>query len=148
MIEIEKTPAARSLPERPLLVSMKRGWRQTCPACGRGALYKSYLKVEDRCGACGEELFHQRADDAPIYLTILIVCHIVGLGILELELAYAPDTWVHLSIWIPLLLVLCLTLLPRIKGALIGVQWAHFMHGFGGPEPGPGEAPADVIPRP
>ena len=27
-----------------------------------------------------------------------------------------------------------LALLPRIKGALIGFQWAARMHGFGGPE--------------
>jgi uncharacterized protein (DUF983 family) len=27
-----------------------------------------------------------------------------------------------------------LWLLPRVKGALVGYQWAMRMHGFGGPE--------------
>ena len=28
-------------------------------------------------------------------------------------------------------------MLPRVKGALIGYQWAMRMHGFGGAEPNP-----------
>lgn len=112
---------------------MLRGLKQTCPACGEGALYRAYLKVNDHCPSCGEELHHHRADDAPPYFTILIVAHIMGAGILWLEQTYAPPTWVHWAICGPLLLVLCLGLLPRIKGALIGLQWALRMHGFGGP---------------
>jgi len=34
-------------------------------------------------------------------------------------------------LWLPLTLVLSLWLLPRIKGALIGLQFARRMHGFG-----------------
>lgn len=96
-------------------------------------MFGAYLKVNDKCPSCGEELHHHRADDAPPYFTILIVAHIVGAGILWLEQTYAPPTWVHWMIWGPLLLVLCLGLLPRVKGALIGLQWALRMHGFGGP---------------
>jgi len=32
---------------------------------------------------------------------------------------------------LPLTLILTLLLLPRVKGALIGLQWANRMHGFG-----------------
>jgi hypothetical protein len=33
-------------------------------------------------------------------------------------------------------MILSLWLLPRVKGALIGLQWAFRMHGFGsGPDP-------------
>jgi hypothetical protein len=31
-----------------------------------------------------------------------------------------------------------LALLPRIKGAIVGLQWALYMHGFGEPAPGAG----------
>jgi uncharacterized protein (DUF983 family) len=110
---------------------MMRGARLVCPACGKGPLFRQYLKVADRCPACGEELHHHRADDAPPYFTIMIVGHIIIGGVLMLEQAYAPDTWVHLVIWCPLLLVLSLWLLPRVKGALVGLQWALRMHGFG-----------------
>ena len=134
MIEIQNPSNSLTEPPRPVAEAMLRGARQTCPACGTGALYKTYLKVADVCPSCGEELHHHRADDAPPYFTMLIVGHIVVGGVLMLERAYAPETWVHYIIWGPLLVGLSLWLLPRVKGALIGLQWALRMHGFAGPE--------------
>jgi uncharacterized protein (DUF983 family) len=77
-------------------------------------------------------LHHQRADDAPPYFTMVIVAHVVVAGVLMLEKTYAPPSWVHMAIWLPLVVILSLFLLPRVKGALIGLQWALRMHGFGG----------------
>ena len=115
---------------------MLRGWRQRCPACGDGALYGKYLKVEPACAACGQELHHHRADDAPPYFTMLIVGHIIIGTLLAVERHYHPELWVHLALWGPATLLLSLWLLPRIKGTLIGLQWALRMHGFGA-EPDP-----------
>jgi uncharacterized protein (DUF983 family) len=135
MIEIETGTQKSTVdkPDRSLPESMLCGFRQKCPACGEGQLYYKYLKVNDACPVCGEELHHQRADDAPPYFTMLIVGHVVVGGILVLEQNLAPPTWVQLSIWLPTLVLMSLWLLPRIKGALIGLQWAFRMHGFGGP---------------
>lgn len=116
---------------RPIATAMLRGARQSCPACGEHSLFTRYLKVVDTCPACATELHHHRADDAPPYFTILVVGHVVVGGILALEMAVAPEAWVHALIWLPLTLVLSLTLLPRFKGMLIGLQWALQMHGFG-----------------
>lgn len=132
MIEFEVAPPAETLPKRDIKMSMLRGWRQKCPACEKGALYGKYLKVLDTCPACGEELFHQRADDAPPYFTMVVVGHVVIGGVLVLEKAFAPPSWVHLALWMPLTVALSLVLLPRVKGTLIGLQWALRMHGFGG----------------
>lgn len=112
--------------------SMLRGFGLRCPNCGKGRLFRSFLKVADACPACGEHLHHQRADDAPAYFTIVIVGHIIVGGVLALEKASAPPTWVHAIVWLPLTLVCSLWLLPRVKGALVGLQWALRMHGFGG----------------
>jgi uncharacterized protein (DUF983 family) len=105
-----------------------------CPACGAGSLYQGYLKVREQCADCGEELHHQRADDAPPYFTMLIVGHFVVGGVLALEQAYKPSPWVHAAIWLPVVLISSLWMLPKIKGALIGLQWALRMHGFGAPD--------------
>ncbi len=142
MIELDPThlpSSASDGPPRPVIPAMWRGFRQHCPACGQGKLYRQYLKVVDRCEACGEEMHHHRADDAPPYFTMLIVGHIVVGGILTVETAYAPETWIHWVIWLPLLIILSLWFLPRVKGALVGLQWALRMHGFGGPEAVEGE---------
>ena len=34
-----------------------------CPNCGKGRLYRRYLKIVDTCASCGEDLSHARADD-------------------------------------------------------------------------------------
>jgi uncharacterized protein (DUF983 family) len=120
----------RSTGERPLGQSLLRGAQGLCPACGIGRMFKRYLKVADHCPDCGEALHHQRADDAPPYFTIVIVGHIVVGLVLALEVAYRPPLWLHGAIWLPLTVILCLVLLPFIKGALVALQWAVMMHGF------------------
>jgi uncharacterized protein (DUF983 family) len=112
--------------------SMLRGFLLRCPNCGEGRLFRRFLKVADACPTCGEALHHQRADDAPAYFTIVIVGHIIVGAVLALEKAYAPPTWVHAVIWLPATLLCSLWLLPRVKGTLVGLQWALRMHGFGG----------------
>jgi len=116
--------------DRPVFQSMLRGAKLKCPACGVGALYRQFLKVSDTCPNCGEELHHHRADDAPPYFTIVIVGHIVVGLVLFVEMTYRPPLWVHAALWLPLTIILALVLLPSIKGALIGLQWALRMHGF------------------
>jgi uncharacterized protein (DUF983 family) len=110
--------------------AFRNGLRGRCPHCGEGKLFRAYLKVQDHCPACGEALHHHRADDAPPYFTILIVGHLVVPLALAVETAYTPPYWLHFSIWLPLILGLCLAMLPPIKGAIVGWQWANYMHGF------------------
>ncbi|WP_416897985.1 MAG: DUF983 domain-containing protein [Minwuia sp.] len=119
---------------RSILQSLVRGLSRRCPSCGEGRLLHSYVKVNDHCPACGEAMHHHRADDMPPYLTIFIVGHLIIPFVLMTEQAYAPPTWVHWMLWIPLVIVLSLWLLPRLKGAVVGLQWANRMHGFGGEE--------------
>ena len=130
-VEILSEPAAPAVPRRDTLLAMRRGFGCACPACGQGRIYASFLKVRDACSSCGEELHHHRADDAPPYFTIFVVGHVIVAGVMAVEKAYAPELWVHALIWLPLIVGLSLLLLPRIKGALIGLQWAQRMHGFG-----------------
>ena len=120
----------KSQDARPLFASMLRGALLKCPACGVGAMFRRYLKVADSCSHCDEELHYHRADDAPAYFTIVIVGHIVVSLVLAVEMAYRPPIWLHMTLWLPLTLILTLVLLPSVKGALVGLQWALRMHGF------------------
>src|SRR3954469_2658296 len=117
-------------PRRDFSTAIRRGLMGRCPNCGKGKLFRAYLKVADSCPACGEDLHHHRADDAPAYFVILIVGHIVVPLVLLVETEFAPPYWVHWMLWVPLTLGLALGLLPPIKGAIVGWQWAHEMHGF------------------
>jgi len=118
--------------------AVKRGYMGKCPHCGEGKMFRAYLKVVEACPSCGEELHHQRADDAPPYMTIFVVGHIIGAGMLWVE--HQNDElpiWIHAIVWPVLTLMLSFYFLPRIKGALIGLQWALRMHGFGASSPPP-----------
>lgn len=116
--------------ERPLRPAMLRGAKRCCPNCGAKTLFDGYLSVRDHCASCGEELHHQRADDGPAYITILVVGHIMA-PFMHVYFTYIrPDPLVMASVLSVGCVALCLYLLPRIKGALIGIQWSRRMHGF------------------
>jgi uncharacterized protein (DUF983 family) len=121
--------------DRPLPAALLRGFRRRCPHCGGAPLFRRFLKVEATCGNCREAFHHHRADDAPPYFTILLVGHVVVPSILLVERLWSPPVATQYLLWLPFSVLLILALLPRIKGALIGLQWACRMHGFGGGDP-------------
>lgn len=117
--------------QRPLLPALRLGWRRRCPRCGAGPLLKSYLKVRDHCPVCGEALHHQRADDGPAYITILLVGHLMAPLLHVTVFRLQPDPVLTAIAFSVGCLALSLFLLPRIKGAMVGFQWAKRMGGFG-----------------
>ena len=118
--------------DRPLGPALRRGWCRRCPSCGSGPLLRGYLKVRESCPVCGEALHHQRADDGPAYMTILIVGHIVGPMVLWAFVKWRPDPLVLTAVFSVMTVALSLWLLPRLKGAFVALQWSRRMHGFGG----------------
>ena len=127
-------PISAGMSERPLGEAIRNGLRCRCPACGEGRLFQGYLKVAPACPACGEALHHQRADDGPAYVTLLVVCHVIGFALPPLiHTGLAPGT---IALLLSALAVpLCLVMLPPIKGFFVAVQWAKRMHGFGAAAP-------------
>jgi uncharacterized protein (DUF983 family) len=106
------------------------GIKCRCPNCGKGKLFRAYLKVADTCSNCGEELKWHKADDMPPYIAIIIVGHVIIGLMMELESVAPQAPWVYLATMVPLALILPLSMLPSIKGGVVGLQWANYMHGF------------------
>lgn len=118
-------------PERPVRPALWRGWKRRCPNCGQGPMMKSYLKVRETCPVCDQELgAHHRADDGPAYLTILIVGHVMAPAIIWAFTTFRPEPMVLASVFTVGCVALSLYLLPRLKGAIVGLQWAKRLHGF------------------
>jgi len=124
-------PAPAEPEERPLRPALRRGWHRRCPNCGIGPMLRGYLTVRHDCPVCGEDLHHQRADDGPAYLTILIVGHLMAPLLLFSFQHWRPDPLVLASVFSVGTVALSLYLLPRLKGVLVALQWAKRMHGFG-----------------
>ncbi len=124
------TLSTKTTETRELWPAVWKGMRLRCPHCGKGHLFRAYLKVADKCEVCGEEFFHHRADDMPPYLAILITGHLIVGLMLELEFHAEIAPWIYLVTMAPAAVILPLILLPSIKGAVVGLQWATRMHGF------------------
>lgn len=119
--------------ERPVKPAIWAGLRRKCPNCAQGHMFNGYLKVADTCPHCHEPLHHHRADDGPAYLTILVVGHLMAPLIHVVFTRFRPEPWVMATGFTIGCVLLALYLLPRMKGMVVGIQWAKRMHGFGQP---------------
>jgi uncharacterized protein (DUF983 family) len=110
--------------ERTTAIGLRRGLARRCPNCGEGALFRGYLKVDPRCGACGHDNGAYRADDGPAYFTLLIVGHLMVAPMLALPFLWRGNIALVLALTLPLIAGSTLALLGFVKGAFIGVQWS------------------------
>ena len=110
--------------ERSIWTGLKRGFALRCPNCGKGRLFSGYLKVLSPCEVCGNDNTIYPSDDFPPYLTIFVAGHVVVGLFLWTDSAYALPLLLDAVIWVPFTAVVCLGLLPFMKGATIGLCWA------------------------
>lgn len=99
------------------------GLRGRCPRCGRGHLFKGYLKVRPTCEACGLDFTFIDSGDGPAFFVMTIVgVVVVGLA-MWVEFTYEPPIWLHMLLWVPLTLILSLGLVRPLKGLMIALQY-------------------------
>jgi uncharacterized protein (DUF983 family) len=108
----------------PTRQAMIRGFLQRCPGCGKGDLFRAYLKQVDACADCGEAFGHIRADDGPAWLTVMVTGHVIVALMLTANAVLFMPLWVSLSGFIALSGAMVLGLLQRAKGIFIGMIWS------------------------
>ena len=108
-----------------IAVGVGRGIRLRCPQCGEGYLFSRYITVRERCEVCGEDNTIYPSDDAPPYLTLLMVGHFIIPFMFWMDKAWNPAMWVMFAIWLPLIAVTTMGMLPYMKGLVIGFAWAN-----------------------
>lgn len=110
-----------SLGRASVLLTLWRGLRLRCPACGEGRLFRGYLKLSAACPRCGADFGRAETADVAPYVTVFVV----GVLVMPTTAVFAFD---HQGDWLlPLSLFLAvgltLALLPRVKGALAALLW-------------------------
>lgn len=103
----------------------KTGMAGRCPRCGEGRLFKGFLKVRPRCEACGLDFGFADSADGPAVFIMLIAGFAVLGSALYVEIAYEPPIWLHLAIWLPLSVVVCLAMMRPLKGLAVALQYAN-----------------------
>jgi uncharacterized protein (DUF983 family) len=107
----------------PTKQAMIRGFLQRCPHCGKGHLFRAYLKQVDACSACGEAFGHIRADDGPAWLTVMVTGHVIVALMMSVEALLTMPLWISVSLFSTLSGAMVLGLLQRAKGIFIGLIW-------------------------
>jgi uncharacterized protein (DUF983 family) len=134
---------ATEAPEQPsMMTAIRRGIANRCPVCGQGRVFQGFLRVVPECAVCHAPLGELRADDAPPYIVIFLVGHLLIPPIFWIERAYEPPMWLHMVVWLPLFTILCTLLLRPVKGGVVGwmmrLGFADHDHPNHGPMPPPG----------
>jgi uncharacterized protein (DUF983 family) len=101
------------------------GLQGRCPNCGEGPLFEGFLTVSRRCEACGFDLGAADSGDGPAVFVILVGGFLVAFAALITEIKFHPPVWVHLVIWLPMTLIVCLGLLRPFKGAMLAAQFMN-----------------------
>ena len=96
-----------------------------CPRCGEGKLFKGFIDVAPRCEVCGLDLKFADAGDGPsVFVTLFAGFLVLGTALI-VEVKYEPPIWLHLVIFLPLTLVVCVGMLRPLKGLLIALQYRN-----------------------
>jgi uncharacterized protein (DUF983 family) len=109
----------------PLWLALARGLRGTCPRCGDGGIFSGLVALAPRCPACGLDLGFADAGDGPAVFISLIGGFAVLGAALWTELRFEPPLWLHLVVFLPMTLVVCVGLLRPLKGLLISLQYRN-----------------------
>ena len=102
--------------------AIRAGLLCRCPRCGKGRLFAGFLRVVDTCAVCGFDFTRLNTGDGAAIFVMQIAGGLVVFTALFTEIAYSPPMWVHLVVFLPLVLVLSLGLMRPGKGAMIALQ--------------------------
>ncbi|QDH74414.1 DUF983 domain-containing protein [Brevundimonas sp. M20] len=93
-----------------------------CPNCGQGPLYAGFLKVVDRCEACGFDYSRLNTGDGAAIFIMQIAGGLVVFSALFAMIAWNPPIWLLLVIALPLVAGLSIGLMRPGKGVMIALQ--------------------------
>ncbi|NIA72198.1 DUF983 domain-containing protein [Pelagibius litoralis] len=107
------------------LSPLRTGLTCRCPRCGKGRLFAGFLTVAARCAVCGFDLSEQNSGDGPAVFIIFILGAVVVPLVFWFEFAYEPPIWLHMLIWVPVILGGALGMLRPMKGVMIALQYRN-----------------------
>jgi uncharacterized protein (DUF983 family) len=94
-----------------------------CPECGARTLFGGPARFAPRCRACGLDYAQFNVGDGPAaFLTMIVGALVVGLAV-WMEFTVHPPFWVHILLWVPLVVGLTLWGLRISKAALLVAEF-------------------------
>ena len=103
--------------------AIQRAARFRCPACGKGALYRAYLKPVETCAECGAPIGKVPSEDGPPWLTVLFLGPFL-VGVTFLVSRSGLSLWLTLPVAALVVTGVVMLALPLVKAAWIAVLWS------------------------
>jgi uncharacterized protein (DUF983 family) len=109
----------------PPIWPISTGLAGRCPRCGDGRLFSGFIDLAPRCDVCGLDYGFADSGDGPaVFVSLFAGFTVLGIA-LWTQIAYEPPIWIHLLIFLPLTLIVCLGMLRPLKGFLIASQYVN-----------------------
>jgi uncharacterized protein (DUF983 family) len=109
----------------PPISPISTGLAGRCPRCGDGRLFRGFITLAPHCEACGLDFAFADSGDGPAVFVALFGGFIVLGAALWTEIVYQPPMWLHMVLFLPLTLIVCLGMLRPLKGILIALQYRN-----------------------
>ena len=90
-----------------------------CPCCGSRTLFAGVARFASRCRLCGLDFSAFNVGDGPAAFLTLGVGALVTILAVWVELAFMPPFWVHIILWLPLIVLGVIGGLRVTKAALL-----------------------------
>lgn len=106
---------------------IKSGLKERCGRCGKGALFRKYLKFNDHCNTCGLDFSVADTADGPAFFVGFLVMIVFAPFYFILPVA---DVSIELKVLLMTLLFCVMSgtivsLLPKFKAILFNLQIQH-----------------------
>jgi len=111
--------------DTPHVSAFGAGLSLRCPRCGRGKLFKSYLKVADTCSESGLDLSAEDSGDGPAVFVIFVVGFIAAILVVIMEFVVQAPMLVSIALVCVVVIGGTLLLLPPFKAVLIALQYRY-----------------------
>ena len=97
-----------------------------CPDCGRGPLFDGVLRFADRCAACGADFaaVEDTGDGPAVFVIFIVGILVVPIPVL-LAVGGVLPTWLSLTIFLPLIVLVSVWLLRVMRAGLFRQAWAR-----------------------
>lgn len=96
--------------------------KNLCPYCGKGSLYKRFLKLQPSCSSCKSSYDTFDSADGPAFFVNALLCIVAGTISTVLEMTGGAPYWVHGVIWFVIIFGMTAILLRPAKSLIIGLQ--------------------------
>jgi len=88
-------------------------------------MFAGFLTIAPSCNVCELDYSFADAGDGPAFFVMSIVGFPIVFLALLVEVRFVPPLWVHMILWLPVSIGLCLIFLRPCKGILFALQYKH-----------------------